>query len=504
MYSEWKFMPRINQIFLSPIISALLSGILMGSAFIDKTFWWAGVIGLSVLVYAMGYVHSRKAALLAGVLAGSIKMLFVYSWLWNVYPFDWMGDFNHTLQLGAILWVWVIASVGTGVSLGVFTFILFFKVVRVYRYVLFPLVYVGCELLGSFLFSIVEFGSGSSLNAETSWGYLGYTLIQHGVLGQFAETMGVYALSFVAALIAVYFVDSVATYERSPVNKSRGSFVVVISFCAFVGSYFITVPVSQVQRNLSVVTVNTHYVNAYQQTTLEKADRVREMISAFKAALHAGGDVILFPETAYALAVFGTPDNIFSYIESQTDDQPLVIDSDGTQNEQGEPVIRATLYDTRTKSTHLFFKEFLVPTGEYVPYHLSFIMKLAGFTEMNEYLSKAMAFKKNQSIEKLGITPAPGILFCSEVLSSKLIYQASKRATLPLLVHPVSHGWFHTPHVLWYQLDLALRTQARFAGLPIVQAANMWESRAYNENGRLISGAVMFESEHTKVVKYDL
>ncbi len=495
---------RMKRFFYRPVYIALVAGVFMGSAFINQVFWWAGIIGLAVLVYAVTHLHCYKSAFWAGALAGSIKMFFVYSWFWTVYPFDWMGNFSHILQLGAILWVWLIASVGTGVSLSVFTLVLFLKIKGAYRYLVFPLVYVASELFGSILFSFVESGPGSTLNTETSFGYLGYTLARHGIFGSLAEIFGVYMLSFMVALVALCLADSVALCERNPFHRIRNVAIVSGIFILCIGSYFTALPASQAQKNLTVVTVNSHYINAFQPTSAEKANRVREMITAFKAALQVGSDVIIFPETAYALTVFGSPDNIFSYIASQTDDQPLVIDSDGTISAQGEPVIRATLYDMRTKSTHSVFKEFLVPTGEYVPYHLSLLMKLAGFTEVREYLSKAMAFKRNESIGKQGIVPEPGVLFCSEVLSSKLVYQASKRATLPLLVHPVSHGWFHNPLTLWYQLDLILRTQARFSGLPIVQAANMWESRAYNENGYLIPGTVVFESEYTTVVRYDL
>lgn len=493
----------MNKILLSPITIALVSGTLMGLAFVSQSLWWAGVVGLTVLVYALTKVTAIRTAVVVGIVAGVTKMGFVYSWLWTIYPVDWMGNFSSALQLSTIGWVWFVASAGTGIALSVFTLVSFLKIPQVYRYALLPFVYVASEVCGSFLFSLFELGPGSVFNTQTSFGYLGYTLARHGVLGPVAASAGVYALSWCAALSALLFAQGVVLYERK-YFRVRTGVLLGFSFALFIGLSFVALPFTAEQTGLRVVTVNTEYVNAYQPTATEKASRVREDISAFKAALQAKGDVIVFPETAYALSVFGSPDNVFSYIEAQTDERPLVIDSDGTVSASGEPVIRATVYDARTKSTTAFFKKFLVPSGEYVPYHLTFLMELAGFGEVSDYLNRAMAFKNNTAVEAQSTFSLPGVLFCSEVVSSKLVSEATRRATLPLLVHPVSHGWFHTPYAFWYQLDLILRTQARMAGLPIVQAANMWESRAYTANGEPVAGMVVWQGEQATVVAYDL
>jgi apolipoprotein N-acyltransferase len=234
------------------------------------------------------------------------------------------------------------------------------------------------------------------------------------------------------------------------------------------------------------------------------AENTRMMIEAFRAALAENPDIIVFPETARALTRFGGKEHVFKYIRSVTDHDVIVIDSDSVTDDAGKTYVRALLYDTSTEKVYDVHKQFLTPSGEYVPYHFAAVLSLFGPESGLESAQRVMKFSTGMQKNDLRSTKLPGVLFCSENISPLLTLKISQGSGVRLLVHPVSHAWFHSPHTFWHQQDLVLRTQSRMTRTPIVRAANMWEPGAYDAFGQPIQGETVFSNASTSVVVYEL
>jgi apolipoprotein N-acyltransferase len=471
------------------------AGVLMGIAFLHPFLWWAGVLGFALLAHAVRTLDSAKQAFWYGTLAGTLKMLLVLVWFWTVYPVDWIGEFSPVLQVLGIGWVWFSASAIIGVSVGCLSSVLCkLRHARGYFYIV-PFALVVSEILGSILFSLFEYGPGGSVNAHFSFGYLGYTFVGHGAFGILAYGTGVYALTLFVGACAAFLAYGVARQE----HKTRR--FLLITFL-FIITYFVPPFFASESGGYTVATVNTQFENHRIETGEMKAERTQALVDAFKAAIDSGSDVIVFPETAGALKVFGTADNVFDFLETKTNRAIRIIDSDRVYNREGKTEVRATLYDTGKREAYEQYKSYLVPSGEFLPYHLGFVMSLFGFRETSEALDSYMTYVPRRDEESDIPSSYPGILFCSESLSPIGVLGA--RTRYPLVVHPVSHAWFNTPKTLWYQLDSMLKAQTRMARVPLVQASNMTEPKAYDRFGNLVTGETIFSTASTSVVVYEM
>ena len=486
-----------------PFFLSLISGLLMGSAFLHPFLWWAGVLGLALFIFAIEYMPSRRRAFWYGTLAGSLKMLLVLEWFWSVYPLSWMGDFSPTLQIIGIGWMWLTASVVIGLGLGCFSYCVYPYTRHPYRYWILPVLYVASEILGSTLFSIFEQGPGSMINAHFSFGYLGYTFAQHGLIGLLALGTGVYTLSLFGALSALFCKEVGKKYFAVPLPERRFPLRYATLLLLFLTTYFLP-PLHPSDKGLTVTTVNTYFENQFNPPASLRAERVRALVDAFSHALESETDVVIFPEAQNALSVFGTLENVSTFVQTKTSREVSIVDSDIRKSETGASVIRAVLYDTKSQTAGVRYKRYLVPGGEFVPDHLALTLSLFGFRETSNALDTVMSFvpRDEDDVPESGMFP--GVLFCSENISPIDTFVASREATLPLVAHPVSHAWFNTPHSLWYQFDSMLRTQVRMARTPLVQAANMWESRAYDSYGFPIEGEEVWKGASTTVVQYKL
>ncbi len=476
----------------------------MGSAFLSPFFWWGGIVGLALLLIVISHAPTKRYSFRYGLCAGTVKMLMVGSWAWTVYPLDWIGDFSPVLEILGIGWVWFTGSVSTALGIGCFAYIAHWAINHRYGYWFLPAAYVVSEVLGSLFFSIFEYGKGGSINIHSSFGYLGYTLAGHGLLGLGALSTGVYGLSLLVGFLALALKRLWDMYQAERVSGTRIHIVYAVSILFVFGTYFLPPLVHPQDSFISVATVNTEFRNQQSFTQPENADRVRMLIEAFTAALKSESDVIVFPETANVLEVFGTPENAFNFIRIQTSRDVIVVDSDEIKDKTGAMNVRAVLFDTKTQAAEVVYKNYLVPGGEFVPYHVSLLMSLFGFGESRTAFDSVMAFVAGENSSAMKSSVLPGVLFCSESVSPVQVFRSSRAASLPLIVHPVSHAWFHHPETLfWYQLDLMNRVQVRMVGLPLVQAANMWGPLAYDAYGNPVEGKTIFKTASTSVVRYE-
>lgn len=477
------------------------AGVLMGSAFLSPYFWWTGVMGLTLFFVALTHLKSCTQAFWYGTLAGVIKTLCVGSWVWYVYPLTWMGDFSAVSQLFGIAWMWVTGSVAVGLSLGICACLIHPFLEHRFRYGFIPILFVLSEVLGSIFFSIMQYGPGGTVNTHTSFGYLGYTFARHGVIEHLALIAGVYGLSLFVCTLAYASARRIVRFWKTREHISWKLYLIpIIVFL----TYFVSLPLGTTDLGIRVATVNTQFENDITLSRIERADRVRMLVDAFREALKSESDIIVFPETSYSLAVFGDASNVFSFIQTQTEKDVLVVDSDKLSYPDGSSAVRAIIYDTKTETAHAMYKKFLVPSGEFLPYQLSFMMSLAGFRQTGKTLDSLLEFVPADEDTYSDGALLPAVLFCSESVSPTEARTVAREATLPLIVHPVSHAWLNNPKMFWYQLDLITRTQVRFAGVPLVQSANMWESKAYNQFGNSIPGETIFSTASTSVVVYEM
>lgn len=473
-------------------------GVMMGVGFLHAALWWSSILGLALMLRLLRTAsYSYTKTFFLGVLAGTAKTCLVIFWFWSAYPLDWIGVSDRTLQFITVFTVWFTVSLSIGLGLGFFCLAVrsVLQKGRAISLLVVPVTLVLSEMLGSLFFSVYSLGPQSTPNVHFSFGYFGYTFAGHGVFSLAAFVGGVYALSLLAGFIAVVLADSVLSRKKA-----------IIIFGIVVVSYFIPQSYLTSVPSTTVSAVNTAF--PIQQTMTEREREVRSSVlaEAFTAALATKSDVVVFPEAANGLGSFATTSDVLEFVSAAGDTRPIVVDSEEVVDEvTGSHVVAASIYDTSVGKMYTAYKNYLVPSGEFLPYNMVRAMRLLGFTEVVAVLEQKMRLASNHSraVESLPST-LPGVLFCSESVSPLGTTKATRGDDVPLIVHPVSHAWFHSPESLWYQLDLMLRAQVRFARVPLVQAGNMTPARAYNRNGLPVGGRPVFVNDNAVVVWYEL
>lgn len=150
------------------------------------------------------------------------------------------------------------------------------------------------------------------------------------------------------------------------------------------------------------------------------------------------------------------------------------------------------MFDGVNKKLWQFDKQYLVPQGEYVPTLYGAILYLLGYGDVVARVAQDSSYRPGPLTQTTSLPSyIPGVLFCFESVSPVGVSSLQKNRPLPFVAHPISHAWFHTPHILWQQLDVMLQIKARYSGVPIVSAGNMVAGKLYLPNGEIVDGRVV-------------
>lgn len=483
-------------------------GVLLGSSFLHPYLAPLLLIGLPLFWQQILSAPSRKAAIWRGWLPWYIKSVFVMSWMWSTYPLVWvtLGD-SAWLQLSVITFyiatvaLWI-SSAGVLIGIGVWYLSRLMSMVWL-RLVVAALVVVGAELLGATLFAIANSGPNIPVSGGFSYGAIGMpVVVLPGAVG-WSVGYGLYGLSF---LIAVYTLGIVW------VQNTRQVYWVVAGLCVICVGGGVVLQSTQYakghiapQSPTAVAVIETDFTAQLHQTESGLEIKRNMLKDAFTAAMDTAPGYVLFPEDARFVR-YAYPDlsarEAYNYLRLEYDDfDTIVIDSARVESAAGA-ILRATLYDGVTKSVSQVDKQYLVPQGEYVPYFYKYIFQTLGYSDVVADLEQ-QAYFPGPYIQPTTNDAAhlPAILFCFASSNAWGVADVlnTNATSIPFVAHVISHSWFHSPTLLWYQTDQFLRVQAIWNQVPIVSAGNLAPSKVYWPDGRVTEGEVVAEGELWRV-----
>lgn len=474
-------------------------GSVFGTAFLHAWLWWLVLPALVLSVISAEAAPSPKQAFIGGAVAGSVKMLFVMNWLWTMGFGDLLRMSSFFALVFAIAFVWLGTSLSMGIPFGMFT-LTAHKLKRVRsRYVFLPLAVVASEMIGSVCFGLFTLGATSALvSLDFTFGYLGYPLAHHQWLGMAAIVGGVYALSafaVVVSLLGVQLCRQAAAWSATHRFALGG--VLLLSIAS---GYVVPLAHSGDTRVGAVYTFYTANNEAAKQARINEQNSIR---FAVREGLLAGADYVVLPETVSVFNDHADAKPILTFLHEYSDKPVVLIDS-FVEGQAGQSAnVAAAIYDSGSDTSHTVHKQYLLPYGEYFPYHMSLLFKLAGITS-EKVLENRIVYKEGDAspVE----TPAvwPRVLFCSENISPFRAFARTREREVPFIAHMVSHGWFNDPDTLWNQLDMMLKTNARFAGVPLVQAGNNTPPRAFDRYGRPIVPEVVYTSDTVVTLMFSI
>lgn len=463
-----------------------LCGLLFGLAFLYSYTAVLVLPALYIFIYLYTVAQSRKEIFFGSLIVGSLKASGGIIWFWYAYPIDWVAAFAPSIQLCLIGLIWATCSLSLGIGFALICSLckLYIKKTDLGIFLL-PLVFVVAEMMGSLTFSLYTLGPGSVPNMQFSFGYIGYLLADTPFFLPLAHYGGVYALSFFAVFfVLVLFVALSRTYV-SNVFKISGVYVCALLLLAH--GYHIYVQQQNTIDTKKIISIETKFPSSMLNTERGFDFKKSQVLEAVDKALdYAIADYILLPEDSRFSLAFRTPQQALAYLIARNTDVVL-IDSARITETNGETVLRAFIYDTNAETVSMIDKQYLVPQGEFIPYLSGALINLGGSEKLRETLFTNQSYKPGP-IRTYALVPKniPPILFCMESIAPMETERLLREQPSHLLLHQISHGWFHEPTILWRNLERMLKVQTVWNNVSIVEASNMKTSQAFDTKGNIV------------------
>jgi apolipoprotein N-acyltransferase len=414
------------------------------------------------------------------------------SWIWNVYPIDWLGLTLGWLELPMIGFYWTTVSAVLAVG-GVGLFFLtklFLQFVSLrFLYVGFPFLWMSAELIGSLVFSLFLYGPGGSIGTAFSMGYLGYVLGEHGLLIQLAGIYGVYSLTVLYIAMAV---GGVYLWNM----QHRKVLYVVVGCVIFSSTWGLSeVSVDNLQNKVAVIDTTLPIDIA---STTQRALHTEALI----AAKETNPKYILFPEDSRVFNQSLEINSLRALLTfTQADTEAVIIDSGRVATQEGA-VLQTVIYAGETKQVYQSQKRYLVPQGEYMPYIYLWLLNLVGQAESSLALNERLTYRVGpDTSQEHFAADIPAVLFCFEVVDPRGVRKTlqEREETPPFVAHILSHAWIHDSVIFKKQLETMLRVQAIWNDVYIVSAANQTDGYTITPSGNILYPEVQAEGKYWSV-----
>lgn len=485
-----------NNLHSSPYLSFILSGVLIGVPFAYSGLWFLALPGVALFFYAIESGKNIRGVIFGSFVTGTLKAGIALSWYHTVYPADWLGGpsvLQQILLLGGS-WFGSAISVGAGAvvtALCVFHLRTLSPAVRIVSY---SFAFILGDICGAFFFSMYTLGDGNPVNAYFGFTMLGYLLADHTLLRIIATYTGIFGLTYTLALLSASFL----TFARA-VRSNKLVFVLCV-VCFFYASGLTPLEKKNVGTTI-VASVSTNFTPAARVTDKRQAQHRAALETGIKVALEANAHIVLLPEDVR----FGdgeSEENTRTYLRTLPHTKnAVVIDSSRIQISTTSAYLRAFIHDIDNDRTYITDKRYMVPVGEFLPtLHKAAVTALEGL----EYFEGMQYVGHVLEVDAQAPAYVPNVMFCFESGVANIAYSKNENRMSNLIVHPVSHGWFHTPKALWNEERQMLTIQALYAQTPIVQAGNKAPSVLYRADGTNDTGTVIFSEKNVTVTLFTI
>lgn len=457
------------------------SGLLLGSGFIVPWLWPLGLVGVVWFVDLVQRTDGWRQLLWWGWVTFTVKALCGLVWFWSVYPIDWLAIDVGNEQLVLIFLYWVTASMWLG-SAGMIAAVLLKACLSRFTKewilaLLIPLVWVGAEVLGSLIFSVLTWGEGAVITSAFSFGFVGLLGAGHEWLVFGSVVGGLYGLGWLFVCFAMI--------ARSVWRNGDVGFKVAL--LAFLALGFVPAPLPHHNptEGSVVMTIDTNFPLNQIRTRAGSQQIRQELETAVDQAMGYAPDYLILPEDARFFNQTQPVSQVRTRFQLQYPEAETVIVDSGRTLDGADTALRSFVYNGKSGSVDRSHKRYLVPQGEFMPFLYTQALRLAGYGELVDVVARDLAYHVGSDTDQSGFAASsPGVLFCFESVSPfgvRTLMQ--ERPDLPFVAHPISHSWFNDPDILWFNLDRMLRVQAIWSQQYIVSAGSQVRGAVYTPWG---------------------
>jgi apolipoprotein N-acyltransferase len=302
------------------------------------------------------------------------------------------------------------------------------------------------------------------------WGTFGYAWWASPLMIQSADLWGIFGLSFLTVAIAV----RLAAPTRRRVVESV---LVVALLCAY-GSWRLGEARPEAALDVAVIQPNW---GANEKWRPENRARVfRRYLDQSETAVPDSADLLVWPETATPFRLLGAPTHL-RRVQELVDRHRTALITGTVHHEalsdSGEVRFynAAVLFTPGGTDHPTYYKRYLVPFSEWLPWRLLRIMEI-NFGQAD--------FTPGEDPTPLRVgSHAAGMLICIEAILPRFA-RASVRQGADFLVNITNDVWFGEGPAPYHHADMA-RFRAVELRRPIVRSANTGVSMLVDRTGRV-------------------
>lgn len=470
--------------------TAALAGMFLGIGFVFPNVYALSFLGAGIFIYINTKSTLRKSVFWLSWLSGVVFYLLVFANVAvGVIPIDWIGIDNVFFQCLTVISAWVTVSTLMGLGYSALGLLINrFKTDSWHDFVLIPFLWVICEVLTSWIFSLVTLGPGTLLGGHFTLGFVGYLMANNSFILQLAWLGGVFVLSFGLVFVATVLLKW-WEMPRGKVKKRVGTVLLIMFyFLLILGPVYMESSVPSLKAD-SEDTIKVAVISRYVPPSLDKDDeywyrRYLELVELVEPLRNV--DLLVFPEnSAFLQGRIYEGHNSITSLSNTSNGELLVIDSRDIRTEDGS--LRAVATFSFADRTLAGEKQFLLPFGEYQPYIYEWSMRALGQGELVDKVQNLRGYKPGTNEINPKISGAAvGMRFCDEVLSPWL-YRGQVNEGANILVNISSLSWFHGSASVYEQVKNVAKVRAVESGRWYVQSGNMAPAFVLDDKGRVVT-----------------
>lgn len=459
------------------LLLLMASVALMYLAFLKSYLGWLALISLIPLFFAIEKMQqdewSPRKKVISIWLTGWAFMALVTSWILSINTSGW--SYIPTSPLLAILiFCWLAFSLLLSTGFLIFGYALTrfkLKLTSAWAFLVIPALWILAEFIRSYITTFAALGPGGTLGNFFSFGSLGYALV-NTPLGYAGRLVGMYGLSFVVVTINLGIYALIKKHWKT-------SMVAIISAIALgVIGYFAYLP-PRVKEHVSVI----------QLAQKDRSSYASELTNKLKNSdRNVPSKLIVMPEYANFFD-YGNEATNSSLLQTLTQNEPaLVVFSRSKNNPEGLRKNEIVYKSSSGSEISTQEKNFLVPTGEYMPYVLQFILKVFNEDQITAVFNNSVGVAKGGLKEhpvKYGQT-GYGALACSGVIAPQL-YRDLTLDGAEVLINTASLDVFKDVSSFRDQSTSMARFIATSNARPFLQSARGSKAFIMNSNGKMLA-----------------
>lgn len=408
-------------------------------------------------------------------LGGWIFSAIVIGWFLANSPENWIQVRGWPIKFAPVF-VWLESSLVLGLGWGIFGW-LFFHLKKGGAQNLFavPAAWIAGEYLKGWIFSVFSWGSGASIGPLWTFGNLGYAALPFLAA---SKLVGLYGLGFLVVFVNL----ALWKFFRGDIGRKKIlAIAAAIIILPALGGYFY--PSSG----------RTIRAAAFQLQPDSAADV--GWLEEIAARKNSGGllpaDIVVAPENSLLFPNFSEKEILKSLLKPEG----ALISAGYRFNDEGQKEGRIVYQNYGGEVVADQRKTFLIPTGEFLPKHLEWLLRLIKPETIAEFQkTRGVSSGRNEErpVEIGGLKIAA--LSCSAIIAP-VIYQTQAARGADALVNSASHEIIRNSGAFNAQIKMMVRFIAAANARPLIQSVRGGFSYIVDKNGRIAASTEKIQDD---------